>query len=77
MAEPTTTGASKMLDVAAVSARLGCSWRHVMKMAERGEMPTGRKLGHLRRWDSAEIEQWIADGCPRVRPQDAQPQKAR
>jgi hypothetical protein len=30
-------------------------------------MPAGLKIGALRRWDAERIEQWIRDGCPRVR----------
>ena len=29
--------------------RLGCSWRHVLRLADRGAMPWGLKLGSLRR----------------------------
>lgn len=50
-----------------VAARLQCSWRHVLRMADRGDMPRGRKLGALRRWDPTEIEEWLSAGCPRVR----------
>jgi predicted DNA-binding transcriptional regulator AlpA len=57
----------RMLDAKAVGVRLGCSWRHVLRLADRGAMPWGLKLGSLRRWDADEIERWIADGCPAVR----------
>lgn len=65
---PTTTTA-ELWDVRRVAARLGCSWRHVLRMADRGDMPPGLKLGALRRWDASQVERWIADGCPRHRPQ--------
>jgi excisionase family DNA binding protein len=46
---------------------LGCSKRHVYRMADAGRMPRPIKLGSLARWPRAVIEQWIADGCPNVR----------
>ena len=52
-----------MLDAKAVGNRLGCSWRHVLRMADQGLMPWGVKLGALRRWDTDELEQWITNGC--------------
>jgi excisionase family DNA binding protein len=57
-----------MLDAKQVGALLGCSWRHVLRMADRGLMPWGVKLGALRRWDADELEQWIANGCTPCRP---------
>jgi excisionase family DNA binding protein len=51
------------LDVKQVAARLSCSWRHVFRMADRGEIPWGFKLGALRRWDATELEEWIANSC--------------
>ncbi len=46
---------------------LGCSTRHVYRLADSGRMPRPIKLGTLVRWPRAVIEQWIADGCPNVR----------
>jgi predicted DNA-binding transcriptional regulator AlpA len=57
----------RLLDAKQVGERLGCSWRHVLRMADRGLMPWGVKLGALRRWDAGELEQWIAGGCKPVR----------
>ena len=53
----------RFLDAREVGARLGCSWRHVLRMADRGAMPPGVKLGALRRWDADQLEAWIAAGC--------------
>jgi predicted DNA-binding transcriptional regulator AlpA len=50
-------------DAKQLGARLSCSWRHVLRMADRGLIPWGLKLGSLRRWDMEEIEEWIASGC--------------
>ena len=50
-------------DVKAVSEILGYSWRTVLRHADRGVIPAGFKLGALRRWDLAEVEAFIANGC--------------
>src|SRR5262249_17063184 len=49
----------RLWDAKQLGARLGCSWRHVIRLADRGAMPWGIKLGSLRRWDAEEIERWI------------------
>jgi predicted DNA-binding transcriptional regulator AlpA len=51
-------------DCKAVGQVLGCSWRTVLRLADAGKIPPGFKLGNaLRRWDMAEIEAFIANGC--------------
>ncbi|MEP0846205.1 MAG: helix-turn-helix domain-containing protein [Phycisphaerae bacterium] len=65
----TNAAGAELLDVRAVARLLGCSCRHVTRMTERGEMPRGRKLGALRRWSRSEVLDWIAGGCPRLRPE--------
>jgi excisionase family DNA binding protein len=57
----------RLLAVKQVGDRLGCSWRHVLRLADAGKMPMGLKLGALRRWDADELEKWIKDGCRPVR----------
>jgi predicted DNA-binding transcriptional regulator AlpA len=42
---------------------LDLSWRTVYRLADRGLIPRGYKLGASRRWDLAEIETFIAGGC--------------
>jgi len=42
---------------------LGCGVRTLYSLADRGAVPFGRKLGSLRRWDSAELTEFIASGC--------------
>jgi predicted DNA-binding transcriptional regulator AlpA len=64
-ANPTTV--RRLLDSKGVGARLGCSWRHVLRLADRGDMPPGFKLGALRRWDAVQLEEWIRGGCRPVR----------
>lgn len=58
---------AEMLGVGAVAKILGCSTRHVYRLADRGAMPTPIKLGALVRWSRAEIEDWIQSGCPSCR----------
>ncbi len=64
---PMTITPRGLLDAKDVGARLGCSWRHVLRLADRGLMPWGVKLGALRRWDAEELERWIKSGCRPVR----------
>lgn len=56
-----------LLDVGFISQLLGCSARHVYRLADSGKMPAPVKLGDLTRWRLDEIEAWIADGCKPVR----------
>ena len=58
---------AKLIDVRAVAELLDCSPRHVYRCSESGRMPRPIKLGNLCRWSRAEIERWIADGCPSMR----------
>lgn len=58
---------SLLVDVHAVSVLLGCSARHIWRMADAGKMPRPYKIGALCRWDRAVIEQWVVDGCPSCR----------
>jgi predicted DNA-binding transcriptional regulator AlpA len=60
--------ARRLIDAKEVGRTLGCSWRTVYRLADAGLMPWGVKLGGLRRWDSQEIEVFIAGGCPSARP---------
>jgi excisionase family DNA binding protein len=55
-----------LLDVRAVASLLGCSIRHVYRLADAGRMPRPLKLGALNRWSRSTIEKWIASGCPRI-----------
>lgn len=54
------------LDSADLSKRFKCSIRHVLRLADVGRMPWGKKLGSLRRWSRREIEEWEAGGCQPV-----------
>jgi excisionase family DNA binding protein len=56
-----------LLDVRAVAQLLGCSPRHVYRLADAGKTPPPVRLGALVRWPRAAIKDWIAAGCPSVR----------
>ena len=70
LSPPTVVDASPaaLLDVRAVAAMLGCSPRHVRRMADSGAMPRPIHLGRLVRWRKADVDQWLANGCPSCRP---------
>jgi predicted DNA-binding transcriptional regulator AlpA len=53
----------RLVNAEEVGHMLGCHWRTVYRLADRGAMPWGCKLGALRRWDVQEIEAFIAGGC--------------
>jgi excisionase family DNA binding protein len=63
----TIESARRLGDARAVSRLLGCSWRTVYRLADSGRIPTGFKLGVLRRWDLSEIDAFIEGGCKPVR----------
>jgi excisionase family DNA binding protein len=64
---PEPSSLQVLLDVRAVAQLLGCSPRHVYRLADAGKMPAPVRLGALVRWPRAAIEDWIAAGCPVVR----------
>jgi excisionase family DNA binding protein len=61
---------SDLFDVNAVARKLGCSTRHVRRMADGGLMPPPIKLGALVRWRRQDLDTWIAGGCKPVRAAD-------
>jgi predicted DNA-binding transcriptional regulator AlpA len=64
----------RLIDAREVGRMLGCSWRTVYRLADRGAFPAGIKLSALRRWDSAELDAFIADGCkPPLKRQGGEP----
>jgi excisionase family DNA binding protein len=56
-----------LLDVRAVAALLGCSARHVYRLADAGRMPPPVRLGALVRWRRADLNAWLEAGCRPVR----------
>jgi excisionase family DNA binding protein len=63
MSQATISPSRRGIDAREVGRMLGCSWRTVLRLADRGAIPWGYKLGSLRRWDAAEIDAFIAGGC--------------
>lgn len=66
----TLSEGTALLTVRQVATLLGCSARHVYRLADRGAMPRPVKLGNvLVRWNrrtgdpDTGIEDWIANGC--------------
>ncbi|MCC7291464.1 MAG: helix-turn-helix domain-containing protein [Phycisphaerales bacterium] len=53
-----------LFTVQQVADLLGCSTRHVRRLADRAAMPAPVRLGSLVRWRGDQIEQWIMAGCP-------------
>ncbi len=52
-----------LLDVRAVARLLGCSTRHVHRLADTGRMPAPVRLGALVRWRREDLDAWLAAGC--------------
>jgi excisionase family DNA binding protein len=57
----------RLIDAKEAGRLLGCSWRTIYRLADKGAIPPGYKIGALRRWDAAEIDKFIAAGCPAPR----------
>jgi excisionase family DNA binding protein len=53
-----------MLTVADVAAMLACSTKTVYRLVDRGAIPRPVRLGGMLRWHRAQLERWLADGCP-------------
>ena len=53
----------RLIDAKEAGRLLGCSWRTVLRLADRGTIPAGVKLGGLRRWDATLLDDFIATGC--------------
>ena len=47
-----------------VANLLSCSVRNVYRLVEAERMPKPVRIGRMTRWQRAEIERWIAEGCP-------------
>jgi excisionase family DNA binding protein len=64
---PPDSAAPVLLDVRAVAALLDCSARHVYRLADSGRMPAPVRVGALVRWRRADLDAWLAAGCPSTR----------
>lgn len=56
-----------LIDVQTVAAKYGADERTIFRWADAGRIPFGLKVGWLRRWDLAEIDAHIANGCRPIR----------
>ena len=63
---PPELAAAVLLDVRAVAELLGCSQRHIYRLANAGGMPAPVKIGVLNRWRRADLEAWLDNGCKPV-----------
>jgi excisionase family DNA binding protein len=61
---PSDQAAPVLLDVRAVAHLLGCSSRHVYRLADSGRMPPPVRVGALVRWRRTDLDNWLAAGCP-------------
>jgi excisionase family DNA binding protein len=56
-----------LIDAKCVAQLLGCSSRHVVRLADAGELPPPVRVGRLVRWPRRVILDWIERGCPVAR----------
>lgn len=61
----------KVYTYADVAEMLHCNVRTVERLADAGRMPQPIKLNRLVRWPVAQIDDWIAQGCPEPSAVDA------
>ncbi|WP_390895578.1 helix-turn-helix transcriptional regulator [Stieleria tagensis] len=54
-----------MLSIDRVAELLDCSRRTIQRLADAGNMPLPVRFGRLVRWRENDINDWIADGCPK------------
>ena len=56
----------ELLPTAEVAKMLGVGERSVWRWSRSGAMPAPVRIGNAVRFRRREIEEWIANGCPRV-----------
>lgn len=54
----------RMITINELATILGMSKRTVWRLLSAGEIPEPVRLGGSTRWPLAQVEAWIADGCP-------------
>lgn len=57
----------ELIDAVKLASMLSVSARTLYRLRRRGYLPSPIQLGGSVRWRLAEIELWIAEGCPKVR----------
>jgi predicted DNA-binding transcriptional regulator AlpA len=63
VAQAIPEGTRRLGDAKAVGRVFGLSWRTIYRLADRGLIPQGIKIGAARRWDMIEIDNFIKSGC--------------
>ena len=53
-----------MITARQLAVLLQVSTRQVWRMLSAGRVPTPIRVGGIVRWRMAEVENWIAEGCP-------------
>jgi excisionase family DNA binding protein len=53
-----------LMSAAQLASRLNMSIRTIWRFHSAGKLPDPIRLGRLVRWRRAEIERWVAAGCP-------------
>jgi predicted DNA-binding transcriptional regulator AlpA len=61
MSIPSPAGNPLLLTDKQVGELLGCSSRHVRRLADCGRFPRPVKLGHLTRWLRSSVEAFVRD----------------
>ena len=56
---PTPFGSQTLVDAVEIAGYLGCSPKHVRRLAERGQLPKPVKIGRLCLWPREAIERWL------------------
>jgi predicted DNA-binding transcriptional regulator AlpA len=64
MAADTRPEPAALLDADETSAFCGWSRRTTYRLSDAGRMPAPVRVGRMTRWRRAELEDWIARGCP-------------
>jgi excisionase family DNA binding protein len=67
MKRHTTTTVPELLTVEQAAAMAGVGKRSWWRFSSSGKAPAPVRIGRSVRWRRAEIAEWIAAGCPRVR----------
>jgi hypothetical protein len=57
---PAPFGTATLVDANEIAVFLGCSPKHVRRLAKQGRFPKAVKVGRLHRWPRQAIEQWLA-----------------
>lgn len=58
---PTPFGTATLVDANEIAAFMGCSPKHVRRLAEQGRFPKAVRVGRLHRWPRQAIEQWLTE----------------